>query len=641
MRKIYLTLLVLSLALLLPSRSHAQAVIVGQPCGAGGLNAIATNGTPVVCTGSPLVWTSPSGGGGGINSGGALDNTVVPTQAAYGAKADVKFVYDAAFSNNSTTVTCPNSDCNFTSADVGKIVFGTTTSNIATALAGSVVVPQGTIQSINNANSIVVSVAANANCTTGSGTLCPLAWGTQDDATAINAAMVAAWETPNAPCRALQLPSSTMFIGSAVLQATIAQLSSACGGSQGTAAQSGIDTTQTGPEVYGQGPGNSILIPLPNFNFATCTGGSASTTCIGGTPNLEAHDFGINGLGQDSSGTPHTVIGFELQGSTGGGSCTGSTGFNLTFSNWLVRSTGSIGLQMGANSCGDPVYSNIVSEMFGATNCAVSGQLSTGLYGVACFGSLTTTLTITCSSTQTVNSYYGEYLDQNAAGPTVQQSGCIFNSFGDRISGTVSGATTFDQTGGVISQTNFMGSFLSLPSNTASTSNVILMLGPSGSNIHFRNTTLLGTGANNRLFSTNAGSLMFDEGGNTFTNGGTANSISGNAFGFTNSANGTACATGNFALTSGWGTSSVTSVAANGNVLGCHVTITGAAGAAGPVLTWTYPAAPIVAPSSCHIVGVSGTLTGVAVGTPGATTVAFTFAGTPSAQTYVFDVGCP
>jgi len=114
-----------------------------------------------------------------------------------------------------------------------------------------------------------------------------------------------------------------------------------------------------------------------------------------------------------------------------------------------------------------------------------------------------------------------------------------------------------------------------------------------------------------------------------------------NTFGVDNTGLGTVCATGNFALTSGWGTSSVSSVAANGSIKGCHVTITGAAGAAGPVLTWTYPAAPIAAPGSCHLVGVSGTLTGVVVGTPGATTVAFTFADTPSAQTYVFDVGCP
>lgn len=105
---------------------------------------------------------------------------------------------------------------------------------------------------------------------------------------------------------------------------------------------------------------------------------------------------------------------------------------------------------------------------------------------------------------------------------------------------------------------------------------------------------------------------------------------------------GTACATGNWALTSGWGTSSIASVGTGGDSHRCHVTITGAAGAAGPVLTWTYPKAYLQAPGGCQITGGGATtdLTSGRQTSISATSTAFTFTGTPSAQTYVFDVAC-
>lgn len=76
MRKVLLTSLklgaLLLLLLLLPASSRAQYVVVGQGCGASGINAIANNGVPVVCAGNPLVWTAVGGGGGGggLNSFG-------------------------------------------------------------------------------------------------------------------------------------------------------------------------------------------------------------------------------------------------------------------------------------------------------------------------------------------------------------------------------------------------------------------------------------------------------------------------------------------------------------------------------------------------------------------------------------------
>ena len=66
-------LLLLSLLLLaLPAHSKAQSIVVGQSCSASGQSGIAVDGTPVICTGSPLVWKNPTGGGGaGVGAGAA------------------------------------------------------------------------------------------------------------------------------------------------------------------------------------------------------------------------------------------------------------------------------------------------------------------------------------------------------------------------------------------------------------------------------------------------------------------------------------------------------------------------------------------------------------------------------------------
>lgn len=609
----------LALLLFMPAIAFAQG-------GAGG------NGTPPGAYG-PVT--------GSASAGGGLDQTANPL--SFGAKWDVKYVPDCSWTNATQTVTCP--DGNFSAADVGKIMFGTrgTAQVNANALTNALDFAQGTITGFTSATVVTVSTVAGATCPDGSHPNCNFVWGTQDDTAAITAAQNAAWNGGNS-CKALQLPAGAAFISSALFNGPVGN---ACGTASGGAALS--DLTSSGPILYGQGQMASVLIPLPSFNFASCTAGSASTTCFGAAPNLQAHDLGINGMSQPVGGS-HLNILWESFGANGGGNCDGgATVWNLSLASWAITATSSIGFQGGKQSCNDPVYYNVNVMLFGQNGCAFFAENTLSVYGMLCFGAQNVPMQLTGGNTSgsphIFNSYGSAYYASLATGLQVFkiQTGnpVVYNSYGDHILnanivGTQFALFRIDSA----STVNFFGSNLTLPTNTGATT-ILDFQNNGGSSIHFRNSTLTATGVNNQLFNIGATDKIFDEGGNSFTNGTVANSLSGSAFGFTNSANVNPCATGNFALTSGWGTSSLASVAANGNILGCHLTITGAAGTAGPVLTWTYPSAPIVAPSSCHLSGPSGTLTGVSTGTPGATTVAFTFTGTPSAQTYVFDIGCP
>lgn len=96
----------------------------------------------------------------------------------YGAKGDARKVTDAALTNNSSTVT--SATAAFTSADVGKIIFGVETAT------GLLRLPRGTISSVTNATTIVASTTATGNYTG-----INLVFGT-DDTAEIQAAVAAA-----------------------------------------------------------------------------------------------------------------------------------------------------------------------------------------------------------------------------------------------------------------------------------------------------------------------------------------------------------------------------------------------------------------------------------------------------------------
>lgn len=494
--------------------------------------------TPSTCTANSMSITaqlsaaapklSNSSGGGATPAPGSqisFGNTVSPY--AYGAKGGVKYIYDAGYTNALPDVTSPNADAGWTAADASqnKIIFGTQMSNIGSQIGNGLLTAQNTIATFVSATHITMSGNANATCAAATTVLCTAVWGAQDDTTAINNAVAAAMGTSNpGKCQALEIPSDAFFISGPIANLSGTQLSSACGGWTSSSATSGIDTTQTGPEIFGQGPGNSIFVPLPSYSFAGC-----GTGCNFTIPNLELHDLGIYGFGQTLSTSPQSVSFVQLAGSNGGGSCTGSTGFNLTFAGYGVQSTGSVGLNLGALACGDPVYTNIVVEQFGKTNCQFNSSGIVDYTAIMCFGAPGIVLSITCSNgVNIVNTNGGTYTDLLAGGATVEQAGCQWNSNGDAIQlgpgGT--GATIFEN-GAVAEVANLTGDDLG---NTNCTGCEYFLLTPSvpGTVLHVKNTQFQLTGALSQLFSANGTAVKyFDDDGNTYTLPGTASTFTG------------------------------------------------------------------------------------------------------------------
>lgn len=166
------------------------------------------------------------------------------------------------------------------------------------------------------------------------------------------------------------------------------------------------------------------------------------------------------------------------------------------------------------------------------------------------------------------------------------------------------------------------------------------LIGSTGSETHAKGITFVAAGTGKPI-GLSGTARFFDECDNS-ASGGAANIFpAGSVYGSCSIA-GTALVAGNVALTSGWGTSTVTSASGNSQRGQFTIAATGTPGA-NPVVTVTFPN-PFFAAPSCTIVQIGGTfgvLTNAAVGIPTRTTVAVTFAGTAvAAQTYTLVLDC-
>lgn len=591
---------------LIASQNCATAGSSGSPQSlASGKNFLRIHVTALIGNGGLNVGLKGWGGGGSgvtVTSSNAIDLSQPP----YSLKTAL-FVNDASSTNTSKTITCPNSDCNFTASMVGQKVYG-----ICSSGQGVNCPPVGTITAFNSASSITVS---NAATVTSTGNVV-FVYG-PDSTSALTAATTAA----NALCA--NTGSVTVNFPVGLFLTSLPEFNNPpanCGQLpiSGVAEQGGIT-------FKGQGKFTSALVPTPDFAFRAA-GQFFSNTNFGSTTNLI--NLGINGLGWDcGSITTGAATAIVL----------GTNGFVNHFSmlNWCTNPTDSF-TDIAAPSAGY-LQQDTVIDGAGTTGVKTGGACCNQIYGGWIDnlgnGNPGTGFDIVVSaggSLYTHNMQIG--LGSHVPGVQVGV-GSTWVSDGDQIN-VGQGATCIDARNNnatvVLRSTQVLcAGFTTFQGILTSTN--------TGVSIIAQDSTIQG-GATGNWLNGGAGTTFTDKGGNSYTGPLT---FTGRFVGQTNSARNTACATGNFALTSGWGTSSVTSVAANGDIQGCHVTITGAAGSAGPVLTWTYPQAPPTAPGSCHLSGVSGTLTGVSTGSPGATTVAYTFGGTPSAQTYNFDTGCP
>jgi hypothetical protein len=197
-------------------------------------------------------------------------------------------------------------------------------------------------------------------------------------------------------------------------------------------------------------------------------------------------------------------------------------------------------------------------------------------------------------------------------------------------------------------QIDFTDDILLLASGTPSGSN--LLRGTNfGTVWHLRNTIATATGANNQLFTDGATDKIFDDCGNTFTNGTTANTITAGTYFNSCSVTGTTITAAKLVLSGGWGASAAwTALSGNTRLVQGTITNTGAGQGASPTITYTFPT-PFINVSSvvCSVSQVGGTqavLAATAIWPPSSLTttgVVFTYPGTPTVNlTEIVQISC-
>jgi hypothetical protein len=471
----------------------------------------------------------------------------------YGAVWDLKYSYQITTVASNATITTTGADAPFScpgavfpcssGGDAGKNFFAYESPYAASCSVANcsspyqTLVSPTTITTVNSANSITVasSGAVLNSYTPTVNTLGIGVWYTQDDRTALNAAGTAAWTTPGY-CYAVQVPEGAGAIGGPIFNIPASSLSYPCGGYVVTAGLSGIDISQNGPQLFGQGAWNSLFVPTPGYNYAGCTFGSSGHGCNLTTPNLSVMNVGFNGMGQSTASGNPTVNLVELNGSTAGGSCTGSTLLNFVVANWLVADANAVGLDLGRNACGDPVYSNLTSEMAGGVDCQFNsaGTVVT-INQAACFGNTVRSVNIVPAANSTapmegIINTFGGYYSQSNGNQIVQVQGGgagIWNSKGEFITcafTSVACAALTQLSGGAGTVVNIDGDDIS-SGPTATGGQAIWVQGVAGNQFHIRNSTISSTGTGSLLQNTVAGTRYYDEGGNTYTNGGTTKSV--------------------------------------------------------------------------------------------------------------------
>jgi len=528
----------------------------------GVLQGTLTNASTSVTTNSSLTGNGTSSSPLSVVS----NNVVQATQ--YGVLANVKVSYQAAWTSSSTTVTA--SDGNFTSADVGKIIFGTNSAPTgATSFLTSVVkLPQGTIVSVTNSTTVVVSVAATATVTSGNGILL---WG-NDDTTALTSAWTAVTAAAGG---VLQLPAGKMFIQSAIFI------------NVSTANLTGSGTGGNYLTISGQGLATQI-IPTPNFSFSSCTGpdgtgtaafgwGSLSTQTYGG---LIFKDWSIQGYGQSLTGATHSNIMVYAPSD--------SYFINFACQGFGAGCTSLIGMQIGGYNA---VLVNVELDHFGSTvlyvnmNNTVTSTLMTGCY---VGGGQTVSLNLASGILQSSSNLIGN--NQGSSAEAVLVSGGTWLSSSDAIRP----ATTYGikSTGGVIRLNNF-----SIPTGYNAVGTAALLV--AGGNVTVSDSLISNAGGAGYSVQVTSGTFV-NLGGNTFTGG--YNTSGGTAYAQSGGEGGRATASSNsitvvfnntYAVTpiivvsdeTTAGGATVTSKSATG----CTITTTGAS----DVVDWTVVPNPI------------------------------------------------
>lgn len=581
-------------------------------------------------TGCPALSNSSAGG---ITQGRVPQGVVDPTVSPYNALFDVHRVKDASTTLSSGTVTCPNSDCNFTGTDllgrpiakVNQYCFGTT----GGVIAGSLDIA-GKISAINGANSITCTGLALSNT---SGAVI-FAWG-DDDSTAINNAWNAAANVAaaNGSDVAFQIPAGMAFTN-ACLWNTVSYPNNGS-----------YDAYQT-PVIQGVGRGASIIIPLPlttqtisnvngTFNLSTCPTGDANYPPMFGPAGTNAstsvimRDFTIDGLGNGLNG-----INMGNLSILGSGDVAAPIGLNrlddVTVVGFGSKATNLYGLRTG----GTQSYYRLTFVDGGGTGVLIPqpGNAS----GAGPFIDFENVFFGDCGSVcvntpgggnlMIINSFGSMYGPNGAGGANATISmgaGTIFNSYGDSL--IDQGATVGVQLNGGVG--NFNGDYWS----RAGTASGVAVQTVNGGKAFAQNTVFKGGSGGDSYLGSSASDLFFDLGGNTFT--GTF-STSGQVRGAV-STNSVTVTAAKLVLSANWGTGAAVSALSGGDApIQFTITNGSASTGASPTITYTFPTPYYASPFSCNATQTGGTnATGTFTSSAlSATGVTFTFSLTPTAS---------
>jgi hypothetical protein len=540
-------------------------------------------------------------------------------------KGDVQVVNDATWASAGTTITTGASDPAFacpggtypcsSGGDAGKIEFGTANCGTSNGFINChLLVPQGVISSIASAHVATVSVAA----TGASGpSVSWFAWGTQDDSAAMQNALTQLVSLGGGD---LNLPCNQMFVASAPLMVT---------------------ATHQYP-INVKGCASTYIIPLPNFNYASCNAAGLTTTqtgCIfsdwftnrqvGGfllqTPtNFDyLSKFAVWGLGQD--GTSLTSRSTAIAGASLyaenveviGWNWNQATAPNQTACAWDVSSGYLVNdFAWSAGFCGLSVESDAVTEtpttVFGGQYNGSTG----GMYVTNAAGSLTTNSTHIVSFGSDVGSSF--------------LSGAGTSSW--RSSHDYIGLVTLNATNPARAQVYLDTDFTA----TTQVDGLEIVEGVVfATNTSFGSTTLTGVQ-----------SFLHDNGGNFW--GTVSVNSAAHIFGGYSTA-GDNPTTANFTASTGWGTSGAAGIgisAVAGGIRDAYFTVT-AAGTptANPTVTYTFPVngnAFLQAPQCFgSATGGTGAVLPVAITATSVTAITATMTGTPvPASTYSFHLHC-
>lgn len=395
-----------------------------------------TGGTnPSVVVNSVITTASTGGGSGG---GGSGNPTILAT--SYGVKADGRIVWDATITNTSQTVTCPNSDCNFSPADVGKIVFGTNAASggYTGQITSTLILPQGTITSINNSNSIQVSIAATASSTAGAGLLI---WG-DDDTTALTNAWTA---TVNA-CATLQLPGvNPTLAGPAVMLIQSPEFNTPMAGS-GTGSNAtcslGTGGNRRGLGLVGSGVNSTYIIPTPSFNFAGCTFGASAHACMFTTfdgVNLSGFNFWGAGISNPGNVTNDYVTEINSAAIAFTPTAGNSTINNVTFQGWGTNAAGT-GFKACIRFDGGVVSTSFLSQD-GCGQIGIEANNALVLNNITSFDNMVTNLYVVAGANVTSNGNYFCCTGQGGGGDALVAVFGTFHSNGDNYGATTPSAT--------------------------------------------------------------------------------------------------------------------------------------------------------------------------------------------------------